>query len=218
MMIKKNKKTNQYRLFIIGTILIASAALLFLYNTKTDSDAQIRSSGIVEQIHEASENYKDISSPEQLIPDYILVPEIEMPSAEIDGNLYIGTLTLPDLDLELPVMGDWSYPKLKIAPCLYSGSIYEHNAVIAAHNYNSHFGRLPELDYDSNIIFTDIEGNRFYFAVVVKEVLDPKSTEDMINSGFDLSLYTCTLSGTSRYTVRCSLIQPPDAAYSDTMY
>ena len=217
-MIKNNKNINQYLLFIIGTILIVSAALLYLYNTKTNFNAHIQSEAIVEQIHETSEEYGELFHAGQLIPDYILVPGIEMPSTDIDGNLYIGTLTFPDLNLELPVMGDWSYPKLKISPCLYSGSIYEHNAVIAAHNYNSHFGRLSELDYDSSVIFTDIEGNRFLFVVAAKEILEPKSTEDMVNSGFELSLYTCTLSGTSRYTVRCKLIQPPDGSASGVMY
>ena len=45
----------------------------------------------------------------------------------------------------MPVLIDWSYAKLKKAPCHYYGTYYEKDFVIAAHNYKSHFGRLSEL-------------------------------------------------------------------------
>ena len=44
------------------------------------------------------------------ISDYLLNPNMEMPEVEIDGNDYIGTLSIPALELSLPVMSQWSYP------------------------------------------------------------------------------------------------------------
>ena len=53
----------------------------------------------------------------QQTPLYEQYPEMEMPTVKLDGRNYLGVLKIPALGLELPVMTDWSYPKLKIAPC-----------------------------------------------------------------------------------------------------
>ena len=71
----------------------------------------------------------------------------------------MGVLTIPVLDLELPVLTDWSYEKLKKAPCHYYGSCHEKDFVIAAHNYNAHFGRLSKLQAGDDVMFTDVSGN-----------------------------------------------------------
>ena len=102
------------------------------------------------------------------------------------------------------MLTDWSYAKLKIAPCHYFGSYYEKDFVIAAHNYQSHFGRLSELQPKDLILFTDISGTVYCYEVVLLETLPANATEEMITSGFDLSLYTCTPGGASRVTVRCN--------------
>ena len=108
--------------------------------------------------------------------------------------------------MELPVLTDWSYAKLKTAPCVYYGNYYEPNFVIAAHNYSSHFGRLSELQSNDLILFTDVTGTIHYYEVVLIETLPGNATEQMITSGFDLSLYTCTVGGGSRVTVRCNVV------------
>ena len=61
---------------------------------------------------------------EEETPEYLRNPEMEMPVEEIEGNGYIGLLEIPALGLSLPVMSEWSYPNLKLAPCRYSGSAY----------------------------------------------------------------------------------------------
>ena len=43
--------------------------------------------------------------------------------------------------------------------------------------------------------------------VVLLETLPKNATKEMITSGFDLSLYTCTLGGGSRVTVRCNVVK-----------
>ena len=140
---------------------------------------------------------------EQVIPDYQLNPDMEMPKVKIQGNDYIGTLDIPALGLSLPVMGEWSYPKLKVAPCRYSGSAYQGEFVIAAHNYSRHFGRLNQLQAGDQVNFTDIDGNTFEYEAVEIQELEPTAIEEMTDSGWDLSLFTCTLGGQTRLTVRC---------------
>ena len=109
--------------------------------------------------------------------------------------------------MELPVLTDWSYAKLKKAPCHYYGTYYEKDFVIAAHNYESHFGRLSELQPGDIVLFTDVNGATYYYEVVLLETLQKEATKEMIASGFDLSLYTCTTGGSSRVTVRCNAVE-----------
>ena len=85
--------------------------------------------------------------PELEISTYISDPTMEMPTTEVDGNAYIGYLEIPSLEISLPVLSDWSYPKLKLAPCRYAGSVYLNNLIIAAHNYPAHFGTLDSLEW-----------------------------------------------------------------------
>ena len=106
----------------------------------------------------------------------------------------------------LPVLTDWSYAKLKKAPCHCYGTYYEKDFVIAAHNYKSHFGRLSELQASDVVVFTDVSGTTHHYEVVLLETLPKEATKEMITSGFDLSLYTCTLGGGSRVTVRCKSV------------
>ena len=65
--------------------------------------------------------------------------------------------------------------------------------------------RLDNLPKDL-ILFTDIAGKVNCYEVVLLETLPGTATEEMITSGFDLSLYTCTPGGASRVTVRCNAV------------
>jgi len=139
-------------------------------------------------------------------PDYILNPNMNMPVMQIDGEAYIGLVEIPALGLKLPVMDEWSYPRLKKSPCRYAGSAYQNNLVISAHNYESHFGRLKELNEGSRISFTDSDGNRFLYEVVLVETLMPTDIKEMTSGEFDLTLFTCTVGGQYRVTVRCDRV------------
>jgi sortase A len=190
--------------------LIASVGLI-AYNHWEAETAQNASETILQDIREnilehtheesASEESTQVESAE--IP--MDIPQ-EMLTAQVDGHDCIGILSIPVLELELPVLTDWSYAKLKIAPCHYFGSYFEKDFVIAAHNYPSHFGRLSELQPEDLVLFTDISGTVYCYEVVLLETLPGNATEEMITSGFDLSLYTCTPGGASRVTVRCNAV------------
>ena len=203
----------------IGLLLLAAALFLTAYNLWSDAKAGEAADTVLEQLtpelEEAEEKAK-ISLPalpsgesleEAYIPDYILNPEMEMPAEEIDGQKYIGVLRIPALSLELPVISEWSYPSLQIAPCRYAGSAYLNNMVIAAHNYYSHFGYLKNLSQGDEVIFTDMDGNVFRYEVAELETLSPFAIEEMTGGDWDLTLFTCTVGGQSRVTVRCEITE-----------
>ncbi|MGN0629795.1 MAG: sortase [Ruminococcus sp.] len=116
----------------------------------------------------------------------------------------MGVISIPSLGIELPVIADWSYSDLRVAPCRYYGSIQGGDMVIAAHNYRSHFGRISELHSGDEIIFTDGDGLQHKYSVVQSEIISGNDRESMITHSdqWDITLFTCTLSGASRVTVR----------------
>ena len=177
----------------LGVLCILSAIGFVAYNRWEDMNAKDVAQDFLEDV-------QSIINEEQ----QPLLNDTKMATVEVDGYDCIGILSVPVLDLELPVLTDWSYAKLKKAPCHYYGSYYEKDFVIAAHNYKSHFGRLSKLQAGDIVVFTDINNIEHYYEVVLLETLPKNATKEMITSGFDLSLYTCTLGGGSRVTVRCN--------------
>ena len=181
----------------LGLICLAASVGITIYNTLSEKNAQQAADSMLhtvqQQIAYAEENTQPLST--------------EMAVTQVNGYDCIGILSIPVLEVELPVLTDWSYEKLKVAPCLYYGNYFEPDFVIAAHNYRSHFGRLSSLVPGDIITFTDVTGNVYYYEVVLLETLAETATEEMITSGFDLSLYTCTPGGGSRVTVRCNKVK-----------
>ena len=142
---------------------------------------------------------------EQEQPDFVQNPKKEMPTAKVKGNDYIGVVDIPSLNLSLPVMSSWSYPKLRKAPCRFEGSVYTGDLIVAGHNYNRHFGRLKNLVRGTEVRFTDVDGNVFIYQVLGTEELGGYDLHRMRAGEWDLTLFTCTYGGGSRITVRCGL-------------
>lgn len=185
------------RLIIAGVVLIVSAAALCGYNLGDDARAGRSSASVIDVLRNtAAEN----------LEDYKLFPDMEMPEEEINGVSYIGRLQMPTLDLELPVVSDLSKKALRIAPCRYAGSAYNDTLVVGAHNYRTHFGKIRRLQQGDQVVFTDVKGNAFLYGVTELEVLQPDEVEKMTKNDADLTLFTCTLGGASRVTVRCDKI------------
>ena len=207
-----NKKGSFF--ILLGIAMIISAGALTVYNMHQANQAEINAVETVEYIHQIRPEVEfkftaDIplhTKEEIMIPDYILNPNMEMPVMNYNGWDYIATLSIPSLDLEIPIISEWSYPALRVAPCRYTGSAYLDNLVIAGHNYSSHFGQLNQLQEGETVILTDNDGYEFTYKVTYREVLMPTAIEEMIFGDWDLTLFTCTVGGKSRVTVRCEKV------------
>lgn len=210
----------------LGLLLIAAALLLTGWNLQESRSAGDTSLEVMNRLAErmptAGQHQTDAensgetvpgqtmpdfedSLPQHTLPDYARNPDIDMPTETIEGNEYIGVLEIPALELELPVMSQWSYPKLKVAPCRYKGSAYRNDLILMAHNYATHFGGLKNLRIGDSVAFTDMDGNVFNYEVMEVEVLQPAAIEEMESGDWDLTLFTCTVGGQSRITIRCEL-------------
>lgn len=198
-----------------GLLLIVAALSLTCYNMWEERRAEASAASALEEILPempvaAEPSIQPEDAQEAVIPDYLLNPEMEMPTVESEGQAYIGVLDIPALGLELPVISQWSYPRLKLAPCRFEGSAYLDDLIIAAHNYRSHFGGLKNLRPGDEVSFTDVEGNVFRYTVAELETLGGNDLEELESGEWDLTLITCTLGGKSRVTVRCDLTEVVD--------
>ena len=186
----------------VGLLLIAAALFLSAYNEMASHEARNSAQQVIEQLCETLPTESTAGTEAPAVPEYLLDAGREMPVQTINGRDYIGVLSIPSLELELPVISQWDYPALKVAPCRYSGSLYQDNLIICAHNYASHFGRLKNLQPGDLVQFTDMDENVVTFRMVERETLGPTDVEGMEAGDWDLTLFTCTVGGQTRVTIR----------------
>ena len=196
--------TKYRKIFLsLALVFIIFGIILFLNNETESLEAanasNITVNKIIMEIQEKDIPVKDITEDTEFLEE---IPEMEV--MNIDGIDYIGTLEIPSQELLLPVTADWSYSNLKLSPCRYAGSIYTNDFVICAHNYNTHFGVLKNLQIGDIIYFRTVNNEIIEYSVVEMQILDPYSIDEMKNSEFDLTLFTCTYGGAQRVTVRAN--------------
>ena len=205
-------KGNRF-LIRLGLLLIAAALLLAVCNVGWEYRAKRAAQKTAEQLKKgmAKAVKGDTADAgitrnpgETEIPDYLLNPDMDMPAMEIDGEKYIGILQIPSLALELPVLRDGEEEKLGMAPGCCEGSCYTGDMVIVGRNYPSFFGRLSRLRTGDEIIFTDIDGNVFSYAVQAAEQPETAVIQGLSGDGWDLTLGSYTAGGQDVIAIRCS--------------
>lgn len=187
------------KLIIIGISLIIISSILSIHNIYEENKAGKNSIAVLDNMKDTIvENVQNINNE--------IENEKNMQTININGYDYIGTITIPSLNLELPIMSEYDYDRLKISPCRYYGSIYTNDLIICAHSYKTHFKYISNLNQGDKIIITDTLGINYIYEVLEIEILNPNDVSKMIDNEFDLTLYTCTNDGLKRITVRCNRI------------
>ena len=143
-----------------------------------------------------------------------LAQEEAMPYIEVANQACIGIISIPAINIAVPVNNDCTSAALKKMPCRYVGGVETNSMVIAAHNYQRHFGKISLLKAGDQVTFTDVDGVEYNYEVVQTEVLGAYDVEEMTTGDWDLTLFTCTYGGQNRVTVRCSLVED----YSEVAY
>ena len=153
---------------------------------------------------------------EDLIEVFDFEPDdsADMPTFTVDGYNYIGILEIPSLELTFSVMDGWDYTRLKISPCVYSGSYKTNDLVICAHNYARHFSPVKWIDMGADVYLITVDRKVYHYRVTNRETVQPDSVEHMIENTnntadgsvtneWDLTLLTCNTGGQTRCAVRC---------------
>ena len=176
---------------IFGLVLICSALSLLFYNSYQEEKSYKETENVLSALESETQNSTQDDSSDEITVD-------------VNGYDYIGFIEIPKIEIKLPVLSEWDYTRLKIAPCRQFGSINTEDIVIAAHNYKKHFGNLSSLNIGDEIIFTDTSKKEHLYSVERVEILNPTDVEKVQNSGYDLVLYTCTYGGKTRVTLFCN--------------
>lgn len=192
-----------------GLLLIAAALLLTVYNIRESDRAGAESEEMVVRMESLTADLPERLETEkkELVPEYKKNPEMEMPTVEVNGQECVGMIEIPALGLKLPVISEWSDAKLKKAPCRYSGSAYLKNMIIAGHNYRTHFSGIKRLNPGDSVVFTDADGNVFSYEVAEIETVGGYDIEKMEAGDWDLTLFTCTIGGQTRVTIRLERVE-----------
>ena len=209
-------------LIICGILLMLAAVGMVFHHTQREEQVSEKTEVVVAELVEliqerapvpqadpTTENVNGVSyetSYSEVLPDYVLNPEMPMPTEAVDGYDYVAVMRVPALDLELPIIRGWDYTKLQESPCSYRGSVYTRNFVVCAHNYDCHFGRIYMLVPGDEVTLTDMNGNVFTYEVVEQTVLPPDADEQICSGEYDFTFFTCTLGGASRVTVFCRMV------------
>ena len=197
-------------LILLGLLLLLGAGSLTAYNIWDGIRAERASQHIIQEMDIG----QDLVEALDREPD----DDPEMPVIEVEGYYYIGILEIPSLQLTLPVMDRWDYTRLKISPCVYSGSYKTDDLVICAHNYARHFSPVKWIDMGADVYLITVDCRVYHYQVINRETLQPGSVENMIENTnnttdgtvtneWDLTLFTCNTGGQTRCAVRCARIR-----------
>ena len=81
----------------------------------------------------------------------------------VEGTNFVGILEMPAFGSALPVCADWG--KVSDYPCRLGGSVYDGTLQIGATSQKGQYDFYREISVGDCLYFTDMEGNRFSYAV-----------------------------------------------------
>ena len=190
-------------LLTLGGLFLLAALALTARNLRQEARAQTAAEQTLQTLAPIVQTAADAQTPleaeavpadEQVIPDYQLDPQMEMPVTTIDGVDYIGVLEIPALDLSVRIyQGTDSKTLAKGIGHFKNTSIWNGNVCLAAHNRgaNSYFGQIHTLDIGDKITLTTRLGTRTYKVTDVSKVSET-DRGGLADSGENmLTLYTC---------------------------
>lgn len=135
----------------------------------------------------------------------------EQKSVASDGTVYftIGTINIPSIKVNYPILSTYSDELLKIAPGKFYGPNPNEvgNLCIVGHNYKNSkfFSKVPNLKLGDKIEITDLSGKTVTYGVYDKYIVDPdelECTSQMTNGKREITLITCTNDNKQRHIIK----------------
>lgn len=181
-------------LTVLGLLFVLAAAALWSYNYADANRADEAAQSLLTEVTVQQQGGIVSKTAETATPE------------STDSEMFLGTLSLPALDLQLPVYASYNDDLMKDTVCSYSGSVAGDDLVIAGHNYKRHFGGLVNLQPGDEVTLKTLDGKEHTYRVELLETLDSTAVEDMTSGEYALTLFTCNYSGQARIAVRCQKI------------
>ena len=206
----KNQRSNGMIWMIMGLLLLLATLFLTVYNIwdgkraeLASMEEELRLESYIPEAQEYEERMRIKAQQNSLNWDDSETEEDMIEALVLDDDEYIGILEIPVLSLRLPVRLYETESGLKNSPCRMSGTIYGNDLVIAAHNYRKHFSQIKWMPMGSEVILRDVDGVIHRYTAESTEILNPDQVQEMMEGDWDLTMFTCTTGGQTRYAVRC---------------
>ena len=155
-------------ILLAGVLLIAAVVIYFSVNAIESAKARKQNEQILDRINTF------IPEPHQGIVEE--GRDNFMPVLSIDGTDYIGIITVPAYNTELPVASVWNEKNSKRLITRYFGTLQEGNLVLGADNAYGLFDFSKEITKDDRIFFTDMEG--IIYSYVVEDVIHTRNISE----------------------------------------
>jgi len=197
------RKVRGVILIVVGLLLVVGGIGLFAFYDHQDQMAGRNSEIILTELRGYQEDGLQVRSAvlygEDNMHEQTLEDETVLTYA---GYNILGTVWIPSVEIELPVLADRNEALLDVAPCCYSGSISGGDMIVMGHNYKSHFNPLHRVEIGAMVQLEDIHGIIYQYEVAKIEYLH-KNEGKKLASEYPLTLFTCTAGGQNRLIVRC---------------
>lgn len=112
-----------------------------------------------------------------------------MATYEVDGLNFAGIIEMPDYTLKLPVYAEWDTAKLRIFPCLFSGSADNSDLILGSASDKDLFGFVKRISVDDRIVFTDMTGVQFTYYITNIRHAKSADTDTLTKTDGDLILF-----------------------------
>ena len=172
-------------LIIIGIIFVVSALVIYLDLYIKDRKYAEENDLVIEKIKEVIES------------------KGQEETVEIFDKNYVGIISIPSLNLYLPIQDEWTKEKAKNSPAIYVGALDSYPLIIGGHNSNSQFNKLYKIKEGAEVIIINLQGEKVTYKVKKIETIDGKDIKGMTETDYPLTLFTCTFNNQARLTIRC---------------
>ena len=189
-------------LLAVGVLLMLSGLVMYVSREQEDVAAGKTAAVLLQQL----EN-KTSSVPVQPETDSQAPMDPVLPEKKYMGYALLGSIRVPSVDLELPLLDDWGEKMLKAAPCRYIGSISGGDMIIMGHNYKSHFRPLHKVKVGAEVEIENTIGTVFRYRVAEIEILHRTEGEKLSSEEYPLTIFTCRPGGLERLILRCEAIE-----------
>lgn len=164
---------------------------------------------IIVVLNTALRTEEEINIEEIIVPEPVVEPEQKTVAS--DGTEYytMGTINIPEIKVNYPILSTTTVELLKISPCKFWGSNPNQvgNLCIVGHNYRNSkfFSKVPNLNIGSIIEITDLTGTTLQYEVYDKYIVEPddvKCTSQCTEGRKEITLITCTNDNKQRHVIK----------------
>ena len=226
----QNNSRKEISIPLFIPLLIIIIAIIVFVNVSNSNSTVIASSN--ESIAETNsqndlETEEIVETEEEILPTPTneVVEEIVEPTTNnetnnntpktatytVDGEEYtvVGTLNIPSLNIEYPILSETSTKLLKVSLTKYWGANPNEvgNMVVVGHNYknNKFFSNLSKIQHGEIVKIRDLSGKTLDYKVYDTYVIDPydnSCTSQLTDGKTEITLITCHYENGSNHATK----------------